>query len=456
MKAARIILIVVAGLVVVVTLLVAAGLYMANRHVQSPAFKQEILTVARQELGADVHIEALHASLFSGMTLDGVTINNPTNFPGSLLTADSFVLRYRLWPLIEKRVEIEQLSLDKPVITLVRDNAGEWNYEQLGAKPSESKPPSATKPSISPPPAKSETAIPFNLVLSKLAIAHGSVSITGEKDKPLLRLDGINLSSSLNVADGNLGGSGKSSIDRVNVAEKLFVQQLAAPVSISSEHVKLAPLSGKIADGAIMGEATMELKPTFGYAADVQIKESDVAKLLGEAGAKQVLIGKLELTTKLNGTGGLATMAGTGRAEVRNGHLASIPLMNLLATLLQVPDLRELPFTECLLEFSITNNTMVTPVIRIVSPEVQITGKGVVSLEDYSLNHNLTIAFARGMLDRAPTEVRNLFTEQTNGWLALEFRVWGPYDSPQTDLQTRIAKGVGQQLLQKGLQKLFK
>lgn len=455
MKAAKIILIVVAILVAVVLILAAAGLYFANRYIQSPQFKEQALATASKELGSDVRIDQLQASLFSGVTLRGVTIGNPTNFPGNLLTADSFVLHYRLLPLLQRRVEIEQLSLDKPVITLVR-NGGEWNYENVGAKKSEAKQSGGAAPSPNTSHSKSETTVPFDLVLSKLAIAQGAVSIMGEKDKPLLKLEGINLSSSANFADGKLTGTGKTGIEKVGVAEKLFVQQLAAPVTISAGQVKLAPLSGKIADGAITGDATLELSPTFGYAANVQVKDADMAKLLAEAGTKQVLNGKLQITTSLKGTGGLATMAGSGRAEVKNGRLMTIPLMNLLATLLQVPELRELQFSECVLEYSITNNTMQTPVIRVTSPQIQISGKGLVSLEDYSLNHDLTITFAKGMLDRAPKEVRNLFTEGQDGSLALDFRVWGPYDSPKTDLQNRIVKGVGQQLIKEGLQRLLK
>ena len=387
------------------------------------------------------------------MTLRGVTISNPTNFAGNLLTADSFVLRYRLLPLLQRRVEIEQLSLDKPVITLAR-NDGEWNYEALGAKKNgETKQSNATPHAKNAAPeSKSEMTAPVDLVLSKLAITHGAVSILGDKGKTLLALAGINLSSSANLAGGKLTGAGKTGVDKVSVADKLFVQQLAAPVAISSEQVKLAPLSGKIADGTITGDATLELSPAFGYAANVQVKDADMAKLLSDAGTKQVLNGKLELTTSLKGTGGLATMAGNGRAEIKNGRLMTIPVMNLLATLLQVPELRELQFSECVLEYSITNNTLQTPVIRVTSPQIQISGKGVVSLEDYSLNHDLTITFAKGTLDRTPKEVQNLFTERQDGSLALDFRVWGPYDSPKTDLQDRILKGVGKQLLNKGLQ----
>ncbi len=460
MKAAKVILIVVAALVAVVVILAVAGLYFANRYIQSPQFKEQVLASSRQELCADVRIDQLQASLFSGVTLRGVTISNPTNFAGNLLTADSFVLRYRLLPLLQRRVEIEQLSLDKPVITLAR-NDGEWNYDALGAKKSgETKQSNAASHSDNAAPgSKSEMTAPVDLVLSKFAITHGAVSLS-DKGKALLRMEGIDLSSSAKFGGGKLTGTGKTGVDKVSVADKLFVQQLAAPVAISSDQIKLAPLSGKVADGAITGDATLELNPAFAYAANIQVKDADMAKLLSEAGTKQVLNGKLQLTTSLKGTGGLATMAGNGRAEIKNGKLMTIPLMNLLATLLQVPELRELQFSECVLEYSITNNTMQTPVIRVTSPQIQISGKGVVSLEDYSLNHDLTIAFTKGTLDRTPKEVQNLFTARQDGSLALDFRVWGPYDSPKTDLQDRILKGVGKQLLdrglQEGLQKLLK
>jgi hypothetical protein len=163
-----------------------------------------------------------------------------------------------------------------------------------------------------------------------------------------------------------------------------------------------------------------------------------------------------EIPAKLEGTGGLDTMAGAGKAEITGGKLMEIPVLNLVATLLQVPELRDLKFDECLLEFSLTNNVMQTPVIRLMSPRVQITGKGSVSLADYSLNHNLTLVFAKGVLDNVPKEVRGVFAERPDGSRTLEFRVWGPYDAPKTDLTDRLVKGATQQLLQKGLQQLFK
>ena len=71
-------------------------------------------------------------SLLSGVTLKGIAIANPAPFPGDFLTADAFVLRYRLRPLLAGRVEVERLALEKPALALAMDARGGFNYEKLG------------------------------------------------------------------------------------------------------------------------------------------------------------------------------------------------------------------------------------------------------------------------------------------------------------------------------------
>ena len=130
-KAIKVILIIVAVVMALAIILVGTGIYFTNRYLQTAAFKEQALRAAHNELGADVRIDDLKVSLFSGVELRGVTIGNPPGFPGNLVTANAFVLRYRLLPLLSRRVEIEELSLDKPVITLSQNAGGEWNYENI-------------------------------------------------------------------------------------------------------------------------------------------------------------------------------------------------------------------------------------------------------------------------------------------------------------------------------------
>jgi uncharacterized protein involved in outer membrane biogenesis len=460
MKVIKIISIIVAVLIVLVLTLVGAGIYFTNRYLQSPAFKEEVLKTARAELGADVRIDSFQVSLFSGVELRGVTIGNPAGFAGNLLTADAFILRYRLLPLLSRRVEIEQLSLDKPIITLSQNDKNEWSYESIGAKggatnptPPEVKPsPAASKPA----PTKSETAAPLDIVLSRLAITQGAVSLVSDKDKAIVKVEGINFSSAVSLIDNKLSGAAKAGIDKINLSDALFVENVAASITLAPDEVKLAPLSGKLADGTLAGDVAVNFSDGLKYTVNLQVKDADVAKLLQQAGTKPVMSGKLTAATALAGTGGLPTIVGNGRAEIDGGQLIQIPVLNLVATLLQMDALHDLKFSECVVEFSISNNVMQTPVIRLTSPQIQITGKGSVALANNSLNHDLTITFAKGALGTIPKEIVGLFTEQADGSLALSFHVSGTYKSPKTDLTARIAQGVVQQLFEKGAGKLFK
>jgi len=451
MKAIKVLIIIFAVLAV----MVAAGLFWVSRYLQSPEFKQFVLGAARASLGADVKIDNINVSVFSGVSLKGVAVANPEGYPGQLLTADAFVLRYRLLPLLRRRVEIEEVSLRKPTIELVRDDKGQWNYEKLAAKTEQPTPagappkaPTSTKPS-----AKSGN---FEISLSKLLMTDGNVVLLSDKNKELLKVQDINLSSSLTMAADKLSGSGQASIGTIDLANSLFVRQITSPLNVSADEIQFAHLSGKLAGGTVSGDIAVKVVGDLKYTVNLQVRDADIDTLLQEAHTKRVMNGKLQATVAFEGTGGLPTMVGNGRAEIVGGKLAEIPLLNQLSFLLQVPALRELKFDECRMEFSTSNNVMQTPVIRLISPEVQITGKGSVNLEDYSLNHDMTLALAKDLLAHVPKEVRAIFTERSDGYLALDFRVWGPYDSPKTDLQQRIVKGAAEQLLQKGLEKLFK
>lgn len=93
-KAIKVILIIVAVVMALAIIVVGAGIYFTNRYLQTPSFKEQALRAAQNELGADVRIDDLKVSLFSGVELRGVTIGNPPGFPGNLVTASAFVLRY--------------------------------------------------------------------------------------------------------------------------------------------------------------------------------------------------------------------------------------------------------------------------------------------------------------------------------------------------------------------------
>ncbi len=434
-------------------------LFVLNRYVQSSAFKQTALTVARNAIGSEVKIDQINVSLFRGITLRGVAIMNPPGFPGELLKAESVVLRYRLIPLLHKRVEIQKLSLQRPVITLARNQKNEWNYQKLGKQSAQSS--SGFVPATTAPTAPMRSAIgarsgtTFDIALSKLVIRGGEMVMASENKKPLTRFQNMDFVGSVNLAGHTLTGTGTVSIETLSVANALFLRRLSAPISFEAGRVELSPVCGQLADGDVSGELTVNLSGGLKFLFNLNVKNSQVDKLLREAGAKRLMNGRLQATAQIEGTGAIASLVGHGRASIDGGKLTNLPLLNLLARLLQMPSLRDLPLDECLVEFTLGNNVMQTPVIRIVSPQMQITGKGAVSLADYTLNHDMTLAVAKEILDQAPKEIRGVFTRRPDGFLGIDFHVSGPFTSPKTDLAERLVKGAAEQFLEKEFQKGF-
>jgi uncharacterized protein involved in outer membrane biogenesis len=437
---------VVGILLVLAALILGGGLWYLSRYVRSPQFQATVRAAAEKSLGANVTIREMNVSLREGVTLRGIVMANPPGFAGDLLTADAFVLRYRLWPLLQKKIAIQKLAIEQPVLTLVRDASGTFNYEKLGT------PKTAAPAGGGREPAPGGPALDVDL--SAIVIRDGELSVVNDTGKRLVKLAGLGLETSVALRGQAMTGRGAARIEEINVANAILVRQVKAPVTIGAE-IELAPVRGQWAGGSVDGTLTMRTTGGFRYRLDLTARDANVATLLREMGTQPSLTGQLQLTAKLEGTGGLATITGGGRAEVVNGQLTGVALLNLLGTLLQVPELQNLQFRECVLEYTLTNHVMQTPVIRLTAPLVQMTGRGAMELQNYTLQHTFTLALAESLLAQAPNEIRRAFSRRDDGFLTIEFNVTGPYDAPKTDLSQRLLKGAGQQLLDKGLKKLF-
>jgi hypothetical protein len=434
----------------------AAG-FALDRYLQSSAFKQAVVRSAHDLLGSDVNVGEIHISLFSGVSLTAVTVANPPGFTGDLLRADALVLRYRLWPLLRKRLELRRLALDGPTLVIARRGAGEWNYEGVGARiPAPG--PRAARPAPAPEPTTpSGAARGLDVILPELAVSRGVVVVTGESQKPLARLDQLNLTTDLAWTSGSLRGGGRLSVGTLSIADTLFARQVTAPLTFTASEIKLTSLTGKLGGGNLRGDVTVRPTAGFRYAASIQVKDADVQTLLREARVKRALgSGRLQLRASIEGAGGLARLTGQGRAEILDGELADVPLLRTVQLLLQLPFLRSLKLDEFWVDFSLAQGILTTPALRLASRDLRITGKGAVALEAATLDHELTLALPKATVDRAPREVRRAFTDQPDGWATLDFRVWGPYDAPRTDLSDRLLRGVAEGVLRKGLKQLFR
>jgi AsmA protein len=186
------------------------------------------------------------------VTLEGIRIANPAPFAGDLLTAEAFVLRYRLLPLLAGRVQVDRLALEKPVLALAMDAKGGFNYERLGGAAAKGAP--ATPAQAAP-----TAAAPLRIVMKSLAVENGSVVMNDQTKARLMAVEDIDFRSAFEVARGVAQGAGQVTIGKANFADVLFLRAVKAPLSMSKEKLTLSPIRGALAGGEVSGDLKVDL-----------------------------------------------------------------------------------------------------------------------------------------------------------------------------------------------------
>src|SRR5882757_1107446 len=137
--------------VLIVVLLVAPFFIPVNE------FKPTIEEKASAALGRKVQLGNLSLSLIRGaLSADDLSIGDDPKFsPSPFLTAKSLSVGVELMPLIfSKQLNVTDIVIDEPQVTLLKNAAGIWNYSSLGGSSSApattvAKPAAATTPAAS-------------------------------------------------------------------------------------------------------------------------------------------------------------------------------------------------------------------------------------------------------------------------------------------------------------------
>ena len=436
------------GLAAAVLLLVFGYVAHLLGSLNTPEFKKSLLERVKASVGAEVQVKDMEISVLSGVTLKGVTVVNPAPFPGNLLTAEALVLRYRLWPLLSGQVEVERLALVKPVLTLAMDGRGVFNYEKLAGTPAGG----ASKGA----PAPAAVALPIELLLKQLAVEHARIVMQDQTKATLLRVDDVGLDSAFRVAAAGAQGSGKAKVALVNVADTMFLRDVSAPLAMSKESVKLSPIRARLAEGDVTGDVTVNLKDGFRYSANLDVKGAHLKKLLEEAKSKPSVTGTLVARASFQGSGGLPTMKGKGRLEVTECKVHNAAVLGVVSAALRMPALANPDFDQCLVEFTMAGSRLQMPVVSLKGKQIQITGHGTTNLDSYALDYDMTLALAKEMLDKIGVrELRAAFKDRGDGFSAVDFKVTGTSNAPQTNLAAKVGAAAATEAAVSGLKKFF-
>ena len=458
------ILLVIASVVVVVILgALAYGAHLVKK-LNSPEFQELVRAEVSRQMGAEVRLEEMDIALLSGLTLRGVAVANPAPFEGDLFTADSFELRYKLRPLFSGRVEVERLTLDKPILGLIVDDEGRFNYEALGGeKPAVSgqEPPSGVEPTAGPPvdapTGAAGASAALDIVLSEVRVSDAQITMIAEDDASLMTFEDVDFGAALQVSGGVTQGQAKASIGTVSMADMLFVRRIEAPLTISKEQVQLSPIEGQVAGGKATGEMTTHLQNGFRYEGKLDLTGVSVKTLLQEAQSNLRVAGTLRGILNFEGTGPMSTLKANGQADVVDCQIEDSNLLALLSTALKVPELASPEFEDCRIEYSLANNVLSTPVVSLKSQAMEVTGRGTVNLVRSTINYDLNLALTEALLNKITVpQLRGAFEPRGDGFSEIAFRAYGTTDAPETDILARVGRAAAEDAVKDQANRLLK
>jgi AsmA protein len=147
---------------VVIGIAVIAVMAAARIIITPDRVRQVVIPRAEAALNRPVSIGDIRVNIFTGIGIRDFLIKTE-NGDATFVAADELVLRYKFWPLLRRRVILNEARLENPEIRLVRFENGNFNFSDL-LKPKNHAPP------------EPENGTPLDLMVSEMRISGGMLN----------------------------------------------------------------------------------------------------------------------------------------------------------------------------------------------------------------------------------------------------------------------------------------
>ena len=254
-------------------------------------FKPTIEEKASAALGRKVQLGNLSLSLIRGaLSAEDLSIGDDPKFsPSPFLTAKSLSVGVEIMPLIfSKQLNVTDITITEPQVTLLKNPAGQWNYSTIGGSSSpaakiEAKPAATSTPGATP-----------DISVKKLELKDGKITVGVTSSQKRSTYDHVNVTASdvsLNSkfpvsVSADLPGGGNLKLDG-NVG----------PVDKTDS--TLTPVDAKLHVGSLNLATTGILDPSLGLGGIV-----DVDTTLANGGGTAQTNGTIKLSKALLVQGG--------------------------------------------------------------------------------------------------------------------------------------------------------
>ena len=421
----------IAGALFVVCVFVVPALLNADRY------RLKAISYLEESTGKKVEIGRLAVIFLPRVTIhvEDFGVKSPPLFPPSyILKVARIDVEIDPRPLLHGHIVIRSLVLEQPVINLVSDPDGPWNFENPKAK---ARPHPVLIGVISVVKIKRGHVLVSNLLPSD---APGPVFF--EAHEVSSELKNVNADAITNPVSTTLDGQGtlKASLLRFGSIE---AKNLSSSIRLQARQVLFTDVEAETYGGDTRGEFSIKLSgKNASFKTAATMKRIDVARLLSAfQNARGKMTGRMDGELKIAGeiehsNHPLEGLHGSGHLTVRDGK---VPSLRLNANLMKLAHYNDLgPAKDDPSSFNLVSTDLELDHERISSKVIDIDGYGV----DLDGSGSVSISGSdelnyQGVAEIVSTQgfVTNLFARLAGGTLkdgklSFPFHVRGTIDNP--------------------------
>ena len=428
--------------IIVVTVIVAAaiGAVLLLPVLANPdRYRPEVISYLEAKTGKQIEVGHIGVNWIPlSIRLDNFGARNPKPFPsGYLLKVPRMDAAIDAAALLHRQIVIKSIVLHDPIINVISDPDGLWNFENLPSQASQ------------------ERAPIFALgVISRVEITDGQLfasSLIDPSDRPgpvvfearnlaatleQLNFDAFIASVSSVVAEGDM----KAGLLRFGAVE---AKNLDSKLRLQARHVFFMDVIAEVYGGSARGDLSFDLSGKHvSFETNARLKGINLSHLLAAfPSAAGKMTGKMEADLKLAGDiehslRPLAGIHGAGHVTVRNGQVPSLKLNANLMKLAHFNDLGPAKndpssFNLITSDLELADQRISSRVIDIDGYGVDVDGSGSVSVSGSDeLNYQglAEITTMQGFFTN--TIARLSGATLKDGKLQFPFRISGTIESP--------------------------
>lgn len=423
----------------------------ANLYLQSSEVQTRIRNGVQKAIGAPLQIRGSSLTPWSGLTLSGLSVNDPDRPEQRIFEAKSVNARLNWWRLLTGGIEVTSVTMNDPIVIV---ESGRTKLElpsprqEIPVEASTPLPPTASTPTpdLSPPaplPARSQAPAatgpkPLRIAVRHFGIENGTFILKDKNGWTQVELKGLEMSTTV---ASETEASGTIRATEILLARQFPVHKARAEYILKGDQLEIPRITGEFAQGQLTGNARSHL-PSGQSAIAVSLIKSSVKAVMEDAGLpSEGTTGDFGGNLELAGIPGQDdTYIGKGDFDLVSGTLKPLDFIQKMGQLFQIEELQLLQLETATLRLTIGNRRTQIEELTLKSKNLILSGIGPVKFDgrlDLDAQLKINPKLQRNLQSMGLLN-KNFTKSDIEGYKQVAFNVGGTLRNPNSDILDKL------------------